>query len=92
MNASDTSWAGALIGWVANYYLAATLLLGLTLAGWRWIRQPAHRLLVAWIVMLELLVLAVVCALPFWPRISLLAPTPPAAPVAGILFLRERII
>ena len=79
MNASDTSWAGALIGWVANYYLAATLLLGLTLAGWRWIRQPAHRLLVAWIVMLELLVLAVVCALPFWPRISLLAPTPPAA-------------
>ena len=70
MNASDTSLAGALVGWVANYYLAATLLLALVLVGWRWIRQPVHRLLMAWTVMLELLVLAVVCTLPFWPRVT----------------------
>ena len=65
--------AGLLVGWLTDYYLAATLLLLALLAGWRWIRQPAHRIMAAWIVLVELIVLAVVCAMPFWPRVSLMA-------------------
>ncbi len=64
-----------LLGWLADYHLAATLLLLVAFAAWRWIRQPVHRILVAWTVMLELIVLAIVCALPFWPRVSLVAVT-----------------
>jgi len=75
MNAASTSFAGPLVGWLADYYLVATLLLLVCLAGWRWVRQPAHRLMAAWLVMLELIVLAVVCALPCWPRVSLIATT-----------------
>ena len=64
------------MGWLTDYYLAATLLLLASLAGWRWIRQPAHRIMAAWIVLVELVVLAVVCAMPFWPRVSLMAAVP----------------
>ncbi|MBN2579802.1 MAG: hypothetical protein JXB10_12510 [Pirellulales bacterium] len=77
MNASSIPFAGPLVGWLADYYLATTLLLLITWIGWRWVRQPARRITAAWTVTLELLVLAVVCALPFWPRIALR----PAAPV-----------
>ncbi len=75
MNASSTSFAGPLVGWLTDYYLLATLLLLVAFVGWRWVRQPAHRIMVAWMVMLELIVLAVVCALPSWPRVSLIATT-----------------
>jgi Zn-dependent protease with chaperone function len=72
-----------LLGWLVDYYLLATLLLLAVCLSWRWIRQPAHRITAAWIVMIELLALAVVCALPFWPRISLVAESSPkAAPLA----------
>ncbi len=73
------SFAGFLVGWLADYYLAATLLLLVSFAGWRWVRQPAHRLMVAWSVMIELIALAVVCGLPFWPKVSLIVTTSPAA-------------
>jgi tetratricopeptide (TPR) repeat protein len=83
MNASLTSFAGLLLNWLADYYLAATLVLSLTFLGWRWMRQPAQRIAAAWTVMLELLVLAVVCALPFWPKISFFAARSPR-PVAKL--------
>ena len=84
MNASITLLAGSVLGWLADYYLLATLLLLIPLACWRWVRQPAHRILIAWTVMLELAMLAVVCALPFWPRVSFIAAAPrEAAPVVA---------
>ncbi len=63
----------AFVRWLTDYYLAATLLLFVLLAGWRWIRQPAHRIMAAWIVLVQLVVLAVACAMPFWPRVSLMS-------------------
>lgn len=76
MNATTIWLAGVFTGWLADFGLAATVLLLIALLGWRWIRQPAHRILVAWMVMLNLLVLAIACALPFWPKISLVGATP----------------
>jgi hypothetical protein len=73
MNAWTTPSAVSLVGWLADYYALATLLLCGSFAAWRWIRQPAHRLIVAWMLIVELIVLAVVCALPSWPRVSLIA-------------------
>ncbi len=69
---NETTGAASLfVGWLADYYLAATLLLALSWIAWRWVRQPVHRIAVAWSVMLELILLAAVCATPFWPRIPL---------------------
>lgn len=62
MNASIAGFAESLAGWLADFYLLATLLLGLNFVAFRWVRQPVHRLTAAWIVMIELAVLAVVCA------------------------------
>jgi len=63
---NDHGLASHLVHWLLDYYLAATLLLVVACLGWRWVRQPAHRITAAWTVMLELIALAVVCALPFW--------------------------
>ena len=60
MNTSLIALAESLVGWLADFYLLATVLLGLSFLGLRWVRQPVHRLSVAWIVMIELGVLAVV--------------------------------
>jgi beta-lactamase regulating signal transducer with metallopeptidase domain len=60
-----------LAGWLADFYLLATLLMLVAIVARRWIRQPAQRLTVHWIVAVELAVLAAVCAMPFWPRVSL---------------------
>ena len=79
MNTSTASCAGSLVGWLADYYALATLLLLGTCIAWRWIRQPAHRLVIAWMLSGELIVLAVVCALPSWPRFALIAATAPEA-------------
>ena len=68
MNIKFTSLCHSVLCWLADYYLAATLLLVMAWVGWRWVRQPVHRIAAAWTVMLELFVLAVVCALPFWPK------------------------
>ena len=69
---SEVSAVG-LVAWLADFYLLATLLMLVALAARRWIRQPVQRLTVNWVVAVELAALAVVCTLPFWPRISLLA-------------------
>ena len=63
--------AVGLVGWLADFYLLATLLMLVAIVARRWIRQPAQRMTVHWIVAVELAVLAAVCAMPFWPRISL---------------------
>ena len=77
MNASLAGFATSLAGWLGDFYLLATLLLGTVFLGFRWVRQPVRRLSVAWIVTIELAVLAVACARPGWPRISsLVAATP----------------
>jgi beta-lactamase regulating signal transducer with metallopeptidase domain len=76
MNALLAGCAESLAGWLIDFYLLATLLLGLTFVTFRWVRQPVHRLTAAWIVMIELAVLAVLCAVPAWPRISLVAAAP----------------
>ncbi len=69
---SEVSAVG-LVAWLADFYLLATLLMLVALAARRRIRQPAQRLTVNWVVAVELAALAVVCTLPFWPRIPLLA-------------------
>jgi beta-lactamase regulating signal transducer with metallopeptidase domain len=83
MNWSFAASAESLTGWLADFYLLATLLLVLGCVALRWTRQPVRRLSVAWTLIVELVVLAVVCALPGWPRISLIgaAPRPADLPV-----------
>jgi beta-lactamase regulating signal transducer with metallopeptidase domain len=81
MNASTASFAGSLVGWLADYYALATLLLLGCWLAWRWTGQPAHRRVIAWMLSGELIVLAVVCALPGWPRFSLIVAAPPPAAV-----------
>ena len=71
MNILSHFSAVGLVGWLADFYLLATLLMFVAIVARRWIRQPAQRLTVHWIVAIELAVLAAVCAMPFWPRISL---------------------
>jgi protocatechuate 3,4-dioxygenase beta subunit/Zn-dependent protease with chaperone function len=84
MNASISSLAGSVFNWLADYYLAATLLLILALVARRWVRQPAHRIVIAWALMFELVALAIVCMLPFWPRMSFYVAAPPAPAVAVV--------
>src|SRR5271166_4958344 len=81
---SDFSAVG-LVAWLVDFYLLATLLMLVAIAARRWIRQPAQRVTVHWIVAVELATLAVVCALPFWPRISLLRATLPKPAVKSPL-------
>ncbi len=82
---SDFSLAG-LAAWLADFYLLATLLMLVALAARRWIRQPAQRLALNWVVAVELAALGVVCALPFWPRVSLRrAPVPKVAVTAPLV-------
>ncbi len=76
-----TSYLPAIGRWVADYYLLATLLL-LAVAAVVWcLRQPARRISVAWAAMVALVVLAVPCTFPAWPRVSVLP-----APLEPILF------
>lgn len=76
MNPFFDNFAGHLSSWLADYFLVTSLVLFATFLAWRCIRQPVHRIAVAWMAMLQLLLLAIVCAMPFWPRISLLASPP----------------
>jgi tetratricopeptide (TPR) repeat protein len=85
MKIPDAANLSHALGVLADYYLLAGLLLAAAWLAQRWMRQPAARLAVNWMVAVELLVLAVVCAVPVWPRISLLraasAPVSPERPV-----------
>jgi beta-lactamase regulating signal transducer with metallopeptidase domain/protocatechuate 3,4-dioxygenase beta subunit len=72
MTISFAAASQSIAGWLTDYFLAASVVLVILLLAWRWIRQPAHRIAAAWTVMIELALLAVACALPFWPKVSLL--------------------
>jgi beta-lactamase regulating signal transducer with metallopeptidase domain len=54
--------------WLADFQIAATLLLGAAGLGGHWIRQPAQRVALGWAVSLALILLLVAAALPAWPR------------------------
>ncbi len=72
MNFSAAIFWDMLAGWLMDYFLLATVLLGVAFIALRLVRQPKRRLVIAWVVLGELTALAVVCALPSWPRMSLL--------------------
>jgi protocatechuate 3,4-dioxygenase beta subunit len=71
-----SAWWDSLAVWLADYYLAATLLLAAACAALALVRQPARRLAVGWAAMGSLAVLAVLAALPGWPRLSIHPPAP----------------
>ena len=63
-------WTETLMLWLADFFVAATLLLLLAVAITYCIGQPARRLAVAWATMVGLTALAVLWTLPGWPRMS----------------------
>jgi beta-lactamase regulating signal transducer with metallopeptidase domain len=56
--------------WLIDFYALATVVLLATLAIFRKLKQPARRLPAAWSALSGLAALAVMTALPIWPRIS----------------------
>ncbi len=56
--------------WLVDFYVATTVLLLVAVVAMCCLRQPARRLAVAWATMVGLAALAILCALPQWPRIS----------------------
>jgi hypothetical protein len=56
--------------WLADFYIAATLLLAATFVVNRFLRQPVQRLAVAWATTIGLGGLIVLCALPDRPSVS----------------------
>lgn len=63
-------WSDVLAYWLADYYAFATILLAGAVAAIRWLRQPALRLLIARSSIAGLAMLAILTALPGWPRAS----------------------
>jgi beta-lactamase regulating signal transducer with metallopeptidase domain/protocatechuate 3,4-dioxygenase beta subunit len=65
-----TPWIEAIALWLADFYLAATILLMLAGAAFCLIKQPAWRMALAWGTLVSLLVAAVLCVLASRPRID----------------------
>jgi beta-lactamase regulating signal transducer with metallopeptidase domain/5-hydroxyisourate hydrolase-like protein (transthyretin family) len=65
-----TPWIEAIALWLADFYLAGTLLLILAGAAFCLIKQPAWRMALAWGTLVSLLVPAVLCVLASRPRID----------------------
>jgi beta-lactamase regulating signal transducer with metallopeptidase domain len=63
-----TSLSESIGYWLIDYYALATVVLLATLVILKWQAQPARRLSVAWPSLCGLWALAIVTALPFWPR------------------------
>ncbi len=57
--------------WLADYYLSATILLAAVLAAGSLLREPVKRISLAWAALAGLALLALLCAAPFWPRLSI---------------------
>jgi beta-lactamase regulating signal transducer with metallopeptidase domain len=68
----------AIAYWLIDFYALATVVFLATLAIFRKLNQPARRLSAAWSVLCGLAALAVVTAVPSWPRMSW--PSVPARP------------
>lgn len=73
-----TRFAESYAVWLADYYLLATVLLALSLAGMAFLKQPAQRLMVTKSTLLALVLLAILCTLPGWSVVHLLAADRPA--------------
>ena len=65
-----TPWLDAIALWLADFYLAATILFVLAGAALCLIKQPARRMALAWGTLVSLLVTAVLCLLASRPRID----------------------
>ncbi len=65
-----TPWLEAIALWLADFYLAATILLVLAGVALCLIKQPAWRMALAWGTLVSLLVAAVFCLLASRPRID----------------------
>ena len=65
-------WSETLSDWLVDYYALATVVLVAAVVVMGRLRQPVRRLFVARSAALGLAILAVVAALPGWPRACLL--------------------
>jgi hypothetical protein len=82
-----TRFAESYAVWLADYYLLATVLLALSLTGIVVLKQPAQRLMVTKSTLVALVLLAILCAVPGWSVIHLLAaerPPTPAQPMREV--------
>jgi|1185.fasta_scaffold137082_2 hypothetical protein len=67
------TWMQPIAAWWLDYFAGATILLFVVLVAGRVIHQPVQRMALAWSAIIGLLVLAVCCAAPTWPRVAPLA-------------------
>ncbi len=63
-------WSGTMSDWLVDYYALATVVLVAAVVVMGRLRQPARRLTVARSAVVGLVILAVLAALPGWPRAS----------------------
>ena len=68
-----TRFAESYAVWLADYYLLATILLALSLTGIAVLKQPVQRLMVTKSTLVALVLLAILCAIPGWSLVHLLA-------------------
>jgi beta-lactamase regulating signal transducer with metallopeptidase domain/protocatechuate 3,4-dioxygenase beta subunit len=80
-----SDWSESLARWIVDVYAAATILLLAAAAAAAFLRQPARRLAVAWAGVAALGGLAVLAAVPGWPRLHWL----PATPIAQTAWTGE---
>jgi len=66
------SWIESICYWLLDYYLAATVFLLVVGAVLSFLRQPARRVAVVWGGFVGLIILAVLYAVPGWPRFGVL--------------------
>jgi beta-lactamase regulating signal transducer with metallopeptidase domain/protocatechuate 3,4-dioxygenase beta subunit len=65
-----TPWIEAIALWMADFYLAATILLIIACAMLCFVQQPARRMAVAWGTLISLLVAAILCQSASRPRVD----------------------
>jgi beta-lactamase regulating signal transducer with metallopeptidase domain len=79
-----TRFAESYAVWLADYYLLATVLLALALTGIALLKQPAQRLMVTKSTLVALVLLAILCAVPGWSVVHLLAADRPPTPAESV--------
>jgi beta-lactamase regulating signal transducer with metallopeptidase domain len=60
-----------MFAWWTDFFAASAVLLAVMLLTSLVVRQPVHRMAIAWSGIAGMLVLAVLCAVPMWPKIGL---------------------
>ncbi len=69
-------WLESFAHWLLDVYAGATLLLGATVIVGCFVRQPARRLPLSWAAVIGLCGLALLAAVPHWPRMHCMPPDP----------------